>query len=222
MAIVWPCSLSVDAYAATGRDVEFPRPDCPSCSRPMTFWSGYRRSVREAGLCQQIFVPRVRCRHCAGTHVLLPCFVLTGRLDVVETIGTVLNDVLEGPDGVRPSAGRVDVPHTTARGWVRRFSARAVNLAVSFAALAVELGGEAIRPFADPARHAIYAIRAAFRAASALPGWASVGPWRFVSAVSGGRLITTNTNSPYLVVGKRRFMPPVQSLTTTTEERHGT
>jgi hypothetical protein len=30
--------------------------------------------------------------------------------------------------------------------------------------------------------------------------------------VSGGRLIATNTDSPYLVVGKRRFMPPVPSL----------
>jgi transposase-like protein len=222
MAIVWPCSLSVDAYASAGRDVEFPRPDCPSCSLPMTFWSGYRRSVREAGLCQQIFVPRVRCRHCAVTHVLLPCFVLAGRLEVVETIGAVLEEVVDGPSGVRPAAARADVFHTTARSWLRRFSARAVKIGVSFAALAVELGGDAIAPFADPARHAIYAIRAAFRAASALPGWASIGLWRFASAVSGGRLIATNTDSPYLVVGKRRFMPPVPSLTTTTEQSHGT
>ena len=41
-----------------------------------------------------------------------------------------------------------------------------MKIAVSFAALAVELGGEPIRPFADPARHAIFAIRAAFEAAT--------------------------------------------------------
>ena len=70
----------------------------------MTFWSGYRRSVREAGRCQQIFVPRVRCRRCRATHVLLPCFVLAGRLDVAETVGTVLAEVVEGPTGVRPAA----------------------------------------------------------------------------------------------------------------------
>jgi hypothetical protein len=32
MAIVWPCPLAVDAYAAAGRDLGFPRPDCPSCA----------------------------------------------------------------------------------------------------------------------------------------------------------------------------------------------
>jgi len=212
MTIVWPCPLSVDAYVAGGRDIEFPRPDCPSCSCPMSFWSGYRRPVREAGLCHKIFVPRLRCGRCAVTHVLLPCFVLSGRLDVAETIGTVLEEVVDGPGGVRPAAARVDVFHSTARSWLRRFFDRAVRIGVSFAALCVELGGEAIAPFAEPARYAISAIRAAFAAASALPGWASIGLWRFVSSVSGGRLIATNTDSPYLVVGKRRFMPPVPSL----------
>jgi hypothetical protein len=87
-----------------------------------------------------------------------------------------------------------------------------VHIAVSFAALCVELGGEAITPFVDDASFAITAVSAAFAAASALAGWASIGLWRFVSSVSGGRLIATNTDSPYLVVGKRRFMPPVPSL----------
>ena len=45
MAIVWPCPLSVDAYVAAGRKVEFPRPDCPSCAGRLVFWSGYRRHV---------------------------------------------------------------------------------------------------------------------------------------------------------------------------------
>jgi len=43
VAIVWPCPLSVDAYVAAGRKVEFPRPGCPSCAGRMVFWSGYRR-----------------------------------------------------------------------------------------------------------------------------------------------------------------------------------
>jgi len=77
--------------------------------------------VREAGLCHKIFVPRLRCGRCAVTHVLLPCFVLAGRLDVAETIGTVLEEVVDGPGGVRPAAARVDVFHSTARSWLRRF-----------------------------------------------------------------------------------------------------
>jgi len=40
--------LPVDAYVAAGRQVEFPRPDCPSCAGPLVFWSGYRRHVRVA------------------------------------------------------------------------------------------------------------------------------------------------------------------------------
>ena len=60
VSIVWPCSLSVDAYVAASRDVVVPRPDCPSCSLPMTFWSGYHRQIRAAGQCPPIWVPRVR------------------------------------------------------------------------------------------------------------------------------------------------------------------
>jgi uncharacterized protein (TIGR00106 family) len=86
VAIVWPCPLPVDAYVAAGRQVEFPRPDCPSCAGPLVFWSGYRRHVRVAGRCRRIFVPRLRCGRCRVTHALLPAFVLAWRLDRAETL----------------------------------------------------------------------------------------------------------------------------------------
>jgi len=141
---------------------------------------------------------------------MLPAFVLHGRLDTVETIGAVVEKVVvAGVDGVRPAAGAFDVPYTTARGWVRRFAARAARWSMAFAAVAVELGGEVVGAVSDVAGHALGAIAVAFEAASALAGWAALGRWRFVSAVSGGRLLAANTNTPYLVVGKRRFMPPV-------------
>jgi hypothetical protein len=135
--------------------------------------------------------------------------VLAWRLDVAETVGAVLAEVAGGGCGVRPAAARAGVPHTTARGWVRRFCARAGALGTAFAALAVELGGEAVRPPAQAGRFALAGIQAAFGAAAGLPGWLAVGLWRFASAVSGGRLIAANTTSPYLIVGTRRFMPPV-------------
>ena len=75
------------------------------------------------------------------SHALLPAFVLAWRLDVAETVGSVIGQVAAGVCGVRPAAAREGVPYTTARGWVRRFSGRAVELGVAFAALAVELGG---------------------------------------------------------------------------------
>jgi hypothetical protein len=209
VAMVWPCPLPVDAYVAAGRQVEVPRPDCPSCGGPMTFWSGYRRHVRAGGRCRKIFVPRLRCGRCRVSHALLPAFVLAWRLDAAEAVGAVIGQVTVGVCGVRPAAARADVPHTTARGWVRRFSGRAVELGVGFAALAVELGGEPLAPAADAGRFALAAIRAAFEAAAGLPGWLALGRWRFASAVSGGRLIAASTSSPYLIVGRRRFMPPV-------------
>lgn len=149
---------------------------------------------------------------------MLPAFVLAGRLDAVESIGEVIDEAVIGVVGVRPAARRLDVPHTTARGWVRRFGARCAELSVAFAALAVELAGEVIAAVADTAVDALAAIGAAFEAASSLAGWAGLGRWRFVSAVSGGRLIAANTNSPYLIVGRRRFMPPVPTVGTRTEE----
>jgi len=209
VAMVWPCPLAVDAYVAAGRRAGFPRPDCPACRVPMTFWSGYLRHVREGGRCRKIFVPRLRCRSCRVTHALLPAFVLAWRLDAAETIGTVVAAVAGKACGVRPAAERLGVPHTTARGWCRRFSGRGGELGTAFAALAVELGGEPVRPPADPGRFALAAISAAFDAASGLPGWLALGAWRFAGSVSGGRLIAANTISPFLMVGRRRFMPPV-------------
>jgi Helix-turn-helix domain len=155
-------------------------------------------------------VPRLRCAPCGVSHALLPAFTLALRLDAAETIGSVLAEVASGGCGVRPAAERAGVPYTTARGWVRRFRARAVELGVAFAALAVELGGQVVTPPAGQAgRFALAAIGAAFAAAAGLPGWRRVGAWRFASAVTGGRLIAANTVSPFLVVGKRRFMPPI-------------
>ena len=209
VAIVWPCPLPVDAYVAAGREVEFPRPACPACAGRLVFWSGYRRHVRAVGRCQKIFVPRLRCVRCRGTHALLPAFVLAWRLDVAETVGAVIEQVAGGACGVRPAAARAGVPYTTARGWVRRFADRAPGIGAGFAALAVDLGGDAIRPAAEAGRFALAAISAAFGAATGLPGWLALGLWRFASSVSGGRLIAANTISPYLIVGSRRFMPPV-------------
>ena len=175
----------------------------------MVFWSGYWRHVRWQGRERKIFIPRVRCRGCGVTHALLPAFVLAWRLDAAESVGAVIGQVAGGACGVRPAAAAAGVPHTTARGWVRRFAARAGELAVSFSALAAELGGEVVRPLPEPpCRLAVAAIGAAFAAAAGLPGWAALGPWQFASAVTGGSLIAANATSPFLIIGRRRFMPP--------------
>src|SRR6266540_1506697 len=91
VAIVWPCPLSVEEYQAAGRGVRVPRADCPECDRPMVFWSGYQRYLRDGcGRIWRVWVVRARCRWCRVTHALLPSFALLGRVDVVWVIGAVL------------------------------------------------------------------------------------------------------------------------------------
>jgi Domain of unknown function (DUF6431) len=209
MAIVLVCTLPVDAYAAAGRSVQVPRADCPDCCEPMGSWSGYFRFVRHDGSCVKIWVPRGRCVPCSKTHALLPAFCALNRLDQMESIGEVISSVVGGLSGVRPAAEHLGVPHTTARGWVRRFCINAQRLAVAFAALCVDLGADAPRRVGDRLACALQAIAHAWRAACGLPGWRQVNPWRFCSSVCGGSLLASNTNSPWLVVGRRRFMPPV-------------
>jgi len=209
MAIVWPCATSVETYAVQGRDVEVPRPNCPSCLEPMALWSGYWRFAREEGKCIKLWVPRARCKACQATHALLPAFLLQNRLDTVNVIGAAIQAVVSLKGGIRPAARAAKVPHTTARGWIRRFFERAEAIAVSFAALSVELGGLALPEALSASQSALQAIETAFLTARSLPGWIFVGQWRFCSAVCGGSLIAANTNPPWFMVGKRRFMPPV-------------
>lgn len=208
MAIVWPCPIPVEAYAAAGRDVEVPEQACPGCGGRLGGWSGYWRFVRRGRGCLRVFVPRGRCGNCRKTHALLPAFCLRNRLDVVETIGAAL-DAVAGGVGVGSVAAAVGVPHATVRGWVRRFSVYAGRWAAGFAGLVVELGGEPLAAVAGDRRAAVTAIAAAWERACGLPGWLEVGRWRFVSAVCGGALVAANTNSPWMVIGRRRFMPPV-------------
>jgi transposase-like protein len=208
VTIVSPSPVSVEEYASAGRDVEVERPACPVCGCAVVWWSGYWRFVRAMGLARSIFVRRVRCRSCRATTAVLPLFVAERRLDAVDTIDVVVEAVIGGELGVRPAAAGVDVPHETARDWVRRFRSRGVMLAVAFAALVVEVGGGPLRPTADAAVDALAAIGAAFDAACGLPGWAVVGRWRFASSVCGGSLLVANTDPLSMIVGNRCFIPP--------------
>jgi hypothetical protein len=201
--------MSVDAYAAAGRDVEVPLGSCPTCATLMAPWSGYWRPVRHLVTCWRIFIPRNRCRPCRATHAVLPAFCLQRRLDSVEVIGAALDAVGSGSSGHRPAAVEAAVPRTTARGWVRAFGRNAERLAVAFAALCVELASAVPTLAGNPSGRALAALSAATEAAVELPGWAAVGRWRFSSAVTGGTLLCRNTISPYLFVGGRRLMPPV-------------
>lgn len=209
MAIVWPCSLSVDEYVARGRHVEVPRLDCPGCADPMSFWSGFERSVRCGGPCRTLWVRRARCTPCGVSHALVPSFCLVGRLDVIEVIGGVVAAVVGDGEGVRPVAARADVPHTTARDWVRRFARRAAVLAAGFSAVVVEVSGLAPVLPIGPARRALAAIASAFATVRSRAGPAVGGLWSFAALVTGGGLLATNSDPLWFILGRRRLIPPV-------------
>lgn len=211
VAIVWACGLSVDEYVAAGRAVVVPRAICPSCSTAMAFWSGYERSIRHRGPALKLWVRRARCASCQASHALLPSFCLLGRLDAVEVIGSALGAVVVDSHGVRPVAASADVPHTTARDWVRRLCRRAELVAAAFAALVVELTGLAPpTPVAQAvAGHALELIHMAFAAVRSRAGPVLPSLWGFAAAVTGGRLLGTNTDPLSTVLGSRRLMPPV-------------
>jgi hypothetical protein len=212
MAIVWPCSVSVEMYVADGRGVVVPRQSCPACSSPMGFWSGYHRSVRVDGLFHRLWICRARCAGCSVSHALIPSFLLIGRHDVVAVIGGALAGIGFGCS-IGRMADRLDVPFTTVRGWVRRFRARAGMWLSGFAALTVEFGGVTPTrwPMSVPAA-AVAAMGWAHRAAVERQPVLTPGLWGFVSVVCGGALITTNTDPPWRVFGNRRFIPPAPPL----------
>ncbi len=207
MAIVWPCGLSVEKYAAAGREIWVPRSRCPDCRQEMVFWSGYWRYVREKDE-RRLFIRRACCQPCDRTHALLPSFLLHRRLDPVRVIGWVLALGIGGL-GMGKVAARLGVPHSTARDWRRRHRARAPALVAGLAALRVELGDEVISLPGDPEQAALAALGALWA-----PRQAVVELWALASLVSGGAWLSTNTTPLWAALGDRRFMAPKPSKPT--------
>ena len=157
---------------------------------------------------RKVFIQRARCGGCGVTHALLPAFVLAWRLDAAETAGLVIARAAGGECGVRPAAGAAGVPFTTARGWVRRFTARAGELAVGFSALGRSWAVSAAAAGAGPVPVRGRGDQGGVHGGGGAAGLAALGRWRFASAVTGGSLIAANASSPFLIIGRRRFMPP--------------
>jgi len=173
----------------------------------MIFWSGYPRPVRD-GDDRLIWVRRAKCVPCRVSHCLLPAFCLFRRLYGAEAIGPALEAIVDGAL-TREVAGASGSPYTTVRDWRRRHRDRAPVLAAGFAALAVELGGDAPELAAVPERAALAALEAAWATARSRYGTAVAARWRFWSVVSGGQALGTTTHTPWISVGGRRLIPPV-------------
>lgn len=187
--------MTMHDYAAAGRELEVPRPDCPACTAAMSFWGWYFRPLRAVEELR-LLVRRARCSACRETHALLPDFVAPGRLDGVEVIGAGIEQMAAGATTMATAAER-GVPYTTVRGWRRRFASRAPLLAAGFLAATVAWGDLVPRLPEGAVARALCAIGAAVAAARRRFGTTG-GRWRLANRVVGGHLLTTNTDPPWI------------------------
>jgi hypothetical protein len=111
---------------------------CPDCGRRLAPWGhAAPRFVRQADQARRIRPRRGICSEPAGrgrSHVLLPRFALGRQVDTVVVIWAALLARAAGWGWRRitAAAGR---PASTARGWMRRFAARAEPIRAAFALL---------------------------------------------------------------------------------------
>lgn len=98
---------------------------CPRCGGQLRRWGSARwRDVRGLPGAAGLRPPRVRCRDCGVTQVVLPADVLLRRRDASVVIGQAWRRAAGGA-GARRVARAVGVPLETVRGWLRRLRALA-------------------------------------------------------------------------------------------------
>lgn len=205
VTIIWPCQLSVEEYAAAGKEVSVPRQDCPRCGEPTIFWSGYPRSVRAGGEFG-IWVRRCRCNRCRCSDALLPSFCLERRFDAVEVIGPAVV-ALSGGLGCRRVAKEIGglFAYTTVRGWWRRYRERA-GLLLEVLTAATRWCGPRLWGAASTDSLAVLE-----GVGSTVAVGAGVGLWPAVSLMLGGPWLSATTDVPSIGGVERVLMNVMDS-----------
>jgi len=177
---------------------------CPDCAGVLSRWGHVaRRFVRhvngdEERTCLRRTICPLRDDHgCGRTHVLLPAFLLGRRLDVVETIWSVLRAGVDGL-GWRRQAALVGRAASTVRGWVGRARQRAGVIRDRFVQvehLVVTADGDdmvRVAPAGSGLGDAVAQIGVCLAAVRrALPGVIAMGVARVVTVLSDGWLLGT-------------------------------
>lgn len=170
---------------------------CPGCEDRLAGWGHARvRNLRTTAGEVRVRPRRARCVGCRSTHVLLPDMLLLRRRDSVEVIGAALV-AHAGGDGYRRIAGRLGVPASTVRGWMRRFRVRAAAVAEFFTqwALVLDPGSDPPAATGSAVGDAVEAVGLATRAVvlrfGPAPAWPTAG------RLSGGGLLC-NTSCLWL------------------------
>lgn len=119
---------------------------CPSCGGELAgAWRGYERSLRLGERVVRLRIARARCASCRRTHALLPSFCVPGRLDGAASVTAAVAQAARG-QGHRPIAGRLGLPATTVRGWLRRLRSGALAHAARLERVARGWGAPSARP----------------------------------------------------------------------------
>lgn len=169
---------------------------CPRCLIPLRRHGHARtRFIRSFGALIEITPRRSRCPKCKKTQVLLPETLLIRRIDSVKVIGWALLEKAKGLS-TRSIAIALNLPFTTVRGWIRRFSAKVNEIIQLFNLFALSLDASlnAIPPSESKFKDAIDAIGRAMNAARLRLG--DSRDWSIVSRLTEGKLLF-HTNSPF-------------------------
>jgi hypothetical protein len=129
--------------------------------------------------------------------VLLADVCLLRRRDAVEVIGAAV--LAATGAGYRRVAERLGRPAETVRDWLARFRSRAELVAAHFWRWVRALDGAVLPSVAGGAAlvDAVEAIGVCTRAAALVLGRRA--PWSWVSALTGGGLLSINTSPPWPV-----------------------
>ena len=174
-----------------------PGRSCGACGSRLIGWGSYRRQLRQGAERTLVRVRRRRCRGCGRTGGVLPEGVLHRRLDGIDTVGRIIAAGIRGMK-VGEIAAATGVPDRTVRDIAARYRRHAPDLASGLLAMSVALGGHlslAVEIPLEPERRAAFGLGAAWLAARR-HGAPGATPWRWLAAITGGRVPSTNTRSP--------------------------
>ena len=193
--------IVADDRAGLEADLTAGRLVCPRCGLGVLGGWGCarRRALRTGDGLRWLRPRRGRCREgeCGSTHVLLPDVCLLRRRDTVEVIGAAV--LASSGAGYRRVAEQLGRPAETVRDWLARFRSRAEVVAAHFWRWARALDGALLPVVAGGSSlvAAVEAIGVCTRAAALVLGRRA--PWSWVSALTGGRLLSINTSPPWPV-----------------------
>jgi hypothetical protein len=193
--------IVADDRAGLEADIVAGRLTCPRCGRGVLGGWGCarRRPVRTLEGVRWLRPRRGRCREvaCGATHVLLPDVCVARRCDAVEVIGAAV--LAATGAGYRRVAELIDRPAETVRDWLARFRSRAELVAAHFWGWARALDDALLGAVASGSSlaDAVEAIGVCTRAAVLVLGRRA--PWSWVSALTGGGLLSINTDPPWPV-----------------------